>query len=112
MKIMKSLNIIFVLFFVYGGAQDYNNDSLRGDFTYLLTSKPNNLYPENIYQELFSLQVSDKRSYFISENLLKYDSIFFKEITAAIKSGAKSINFSGKAFPKTNSKFLIVQEND
>ncbi|MBT0551127.1 GLPGLI family protein [Riemerella anatipestifer] len=103
---------LFFLLFVCIGAQVYKSDSLRGSFTYLLKSKPNHLYPENIYQELFSLQVSDNRSFFISENLLKYDSIFTSEMNTAIRSGSKSINFSGKSFPKTNSKFLVVQEND
>lgn len=103
---------VFSLMFVFISAQAYKSDSLRGSFTYLLKSKPNNLYPENIYQELFSLQVSDNRSFFISENLLKYDSIFTNEMNTAIRSGSKSVNFSGKSFPKTNSKFLIVQEND
>ncbi|AKQ39565.1 GLPGLI family protein [Riemerella anatipestifer] len=108
----KCILIITLLSFICIGAQAYKSDSLRGSFTYLLKSKPNNLYPENIYQELFSLQVSDNRSFFISENLLKYDSIFTNEMNTAIRSDSKSVNFSGKSFPKTNSKFLIVQEND
>ncbi|MCO4302983.1 GLPGLI family protein [Riemerella anatipestifer] len=108
----KCILIITLLSSICIGAQAYKSDSLRGSFTYLLKSKPNNLYPENIYQELFSLQVSDNRSFFISENLLKYDSIFTNEMNTAIRSGSKSVNFSGKSFPKTNSKFLIVQEND
>ncbi|USL96086.1 GLPGLI family protein [Riemerella anatipestifer] len=108
----KYIFTITLLLFVCIDAQVYKNDSLRGSFTYLLKSKPNNLYPENLYQELFSLQVSDNRSFFISENLLKYDSIFTSELNTAMRSGSNSINFSGKSFPKTNSKFLVVQEND
>ncbi|MDY3521791.1 GLPGLI family protein [Riemerella anatipestifer] len=108
----KYIFTITLLLFVCIDAQVYKNDSLRGSFTYLLKSKPNNLYPENLYQELFSLQVSDNRSFFISENLLKYDSIFTSEMNTAMRSGSNSINFSGKSFPKTNSKFLVVQEND
>ncbi|MEJ8590907.1 GLPGLI family protein [Riemerella anatipestifer] len=108
----KYIFTITLLLFACIDAQVYKNDSLRGSFTYLLKSKPNNLYPENLYQELFSLQVSDSRSFFISENLLKYDSIFTSEMNTAIRGGSNSINFSGKSFPKTNSKFLVVQEND
>ncbi|MFX1616194.1 GLPGLI family protein [Riemerella anatipestifer] len=108
----KYISTIALSLFVHIDAQVYKNDSLRGSFTYLLKSKPNNLYPETLYQELFSLQVSDNRSFFISENLLKYDSIFTSEMNTAIRDGSKSINFSGKSFPKTNSKFLVVQEND
>ncbi|MDY3339414.1 GLPGLI family protein [Riemerella anatipestifer] len=108
----KYIFTITLMLFVCIDAQVYKNDSLRGSFTYLLKSKPNNLYPENIHQELFSLQGSDNRSFFISENLLKYDSIFTSEMNTAIRGGSNSINFSGKSFPKTNSKFLVVQEND
>lgn len=49
---------------------------------------------------------------FISEKLLKYDSIFFSKLSAAIKNDSRNINFSGKSFPKTNSQFLIIQESD
>jgi len=88
------------------------NRTKRGKPTYLLKSKPNNLYPDYIYEELFSLQISDDRSFYISEKILKLDSIYKTEFQKVFNSGSKNIDFSGKSLPKTNSKFIIIQSND
>ncbi|WP_417428517.1 GLPGLI family protein [Halpernia sp.] len=104
------LTLVFLFFFTVIYSQ--KKDSLRGNFTYLLKSKSNNLYPTNIYKELFSLQISDSRSFFISENTLKFDSIFLSETKSISNGNSKVIDFRGKSLPKLNSNFVIIQSND
>ncbi len=106
------LRFIFLFCFAITQSQTFKNDSLRGSFTYLLKSKPNNLYPDFTYEELFALQISNDRSFFISEKLLKLDSIYKTEFQKAFNSGSNHIDFRGKSLPKTNSRFIIIQEND
>lgn len=107
------LTIIFLLIFSTSYSQSDKVDSLRGNFTYLLKSKPNSLRPDYVYQELFSLQISDRRSFFISENMLKFDSVFRTEAKPYIKEGSSTvIDFRGKTLPKLSSKFIIIQTND
>ncbi len=106
MNIIKKhiLTIIFVLFFSLSFSQ--KTDSLRGKFTYLLQCKPNTLNRDYIYKELFSLQVSDDRAFFISENRLKFDSVF----TAEFNKNKSHIDLSNLSAP--TSSYLIIQTNE
>lgn len=116
MNFIKKNILKFILFFFFAVSysQTFKNDSLLGSFTYLLKSKPNNLYPDFTYEELFSLQISDARSFFISEKILKLDSIYKTEFQKVFNNGSSNIaiDFRGKSLPKTNSKFIIIQSND
>lgn len=98
------LTIIFVLFFSLSFSQ--KTDSLRGKFTYLLQCKPNTLNRDYIYKELFSLQVSDDRAFFISENRLKFDSVF----TAEFNKNKSHIDLSNLS--ASTSSYLIIQTNE
>lgn len=112
--IKHNLKFLFLFFFAVAYSQPSKKDSLRGCFTYLLKSKPNNLYPDYTYEELFSLQISDVRSFYISEKKLKSDSIYKNEFQKAINSNSSNIiiDMRGKSLPKTNSRFIIIQAND
>lgn len=105
--INKIIKILFLLVFALSYSQNKKKDSLRGSFTYLLRSKPNNLNKNFIYKELFSMQVSNEEAYYISENKLKFDSVF----TTSFQNGNTSIDLqSVSRKPTTN--YLIIQRND
>lgn len=103
------LTIIFLLFFSVSFSQTATSDSLRGEFTYLLQYKPNTLNRDYVYKELFSLQISDKRAFFISENRLKFDSIFMSQFN---NKKDNSFNVDMRGLPPSKFKFLIIQTND
>ncbi|WP_449398886.1 GLPGLI family protein [Chryseobacterium wanjuense] len=68
--------------------------------------KPNTLSPDYIIKELYSLQISDKRAFFISENKLKFDSAF----TEQYKKNSSTFDLSN--MPVSRANFLIIQTND
>lgn len=105
----KILTVIFLLFFSISFSQAFASDSLRGEFTYLLQYKPNTINKDYVYKELFSLQISDKRAFFISDNRLKFDSIFTTQFNNK-KDGAFNVDM--RALPPSKFKFLIIQTND
>jgi GLPGLI family protein len=108
----KNLTFFISLFLFFPYSQQIHNDSLRAKFTYLLKSKPNNLYPNNIHEEFFSLQISDERAFFISEKTLEFDSVFLAESKSIIINSDNVVDFRGKSFPKITSDFLIIQDNN
>lgn len=103
---IKITTIAFLMFFSMCYSQEIKTDSLRGDFMYLLKCKPNKLTKDFIIEELFSLQISDTRAFFISENKLKYDSIIRKQFNNKI-GNSFSIDMRGTPISKFN--FLIIQ---
>ncbi|WP_265131516.1 GLPGLI family protein [Chryseobacterium oranimense] len=104
----QTLAFIFVFFFSISFSQTTSSDSLRGEFTYLLQYRPNTLSRENVSKELFSLQISDKRAFFTSENKLKFDSIFAEQFN----SKRNGFNIDMRGLPPSKFKFLIIQTND
>lgn len=104
-KILHSI-FLFLFAFSFSFSQTSTDENIRGKFTYLFQAKPNSLNRDYIYKELFSLQISDKRSFFISENKLKFDSLFTKEF--AKNNGI--INMKGVSSKASN--FLIIQTNE
>ncbi|MCS3869976.1 GLPGLI family protein [Chryseobacterium ginsenosidimutans] len=100
------LTIIFLLVFSVSFSQTAKKDSLRGEFTYLLQYKPNTLNRDYIIKELYSLQISDSRSFFISENRLKFDSLFM------VKYNKNKNQIDLSNIPVSRSNFLIIQTND
>lgn len=103
------LTIIFLFFFSLSSSQTAANDSLRGEFTYLLQHRPSTLNRDHVYKESFSLQISDSRAFFISENRLKFDSIFTEQFNNR-KNNFFNIDMRG--LPPSKFKFLIIQTND
>jgi len=102
----RTLITLFLLIFAFSSSQTATVDSLRGEFTYLLQYKPNTLHGDHIIKELYTLQITDKRSFFSSENKLKFDSAFSAEYH---KKGS-IIDLSG--IPVSRSNFLIIQTNE
>lgn len=100
------LRIIFLFVFSLSFSQAAKSDSLRGKFTYLLQYKPNTLAKDYIVKELFSLQVSDSRAFFISENKLKFDSLFMAKYN--VDKGHIDLT----NIPVSKSNFLIIQTNE
>lgn len=98
------LKTIFLFIFSVAFSQTAKIDSLRGDFTYLLQYKPISNNKDYVVKELFSLQISDKRAFFISENRLKFDSFFI----AQFNKNKKIIDL--KTAPKSSANFLIIQK--
>jgi len=99
------LTLIFLLIFSVSFSQTATNDSLRGEFTYLLQCKPNTESRDYIYKELFSLKVSDHRSFFISENRLKFDSL----ARSQINKSRNNFNIDLRNMPSSKFNFLIIQ---
>lgn len=108
MNFMKNqfLNIVFLFIFSFVFSQTVNKDSLIGEFTYLLKYKPNTLNQDYVNQELYSLQIGNNRAFFISENALKFDSLFM----AKYNKNKDVIDLSD--IPVSKSNFLIVQTID
>ncbi|SFH81976.1 GLPGLI family protein [Halpernia frigidisoli] len=73
----------------------------------MLQCKPNSLSPDYVYKELFSLQISDRRAFFISENKLKFDSLF----TTEYNKGNAKIDLTNLSSLKSSS-YVIIQTND
>lgn len=105
MNVIKNqiLKTIFFLFFSISFSQTGNTDSLRGDFTYLLQYKPNTLNRDYIISELFSLQISDNKTFFSSVNRLKFDSAFASQFSQ--RNG--TLDF--RSLPQSRSNYLIIQ---
>lgn len=104
--IKKQILVVFSLIFSIFSCQTSQSDSLRGEFTYLLKYKSNTLNPDYITKELFSLQISNSRAFFISENKLKFDSAF----SAEYNRNSSVIDMS--RIPAAKSNFLIIQTTD
>ncbi|MEG2100812.1 GLPGLI family protein [Chryseobacterium sp.] len=103
--------ILFFLFFSYlAFAQTEKVDSLRGRFTYSLHYKPNKLNKEIVLQEFLSLQVSDDRAFFISENKLKYDSILSAQMK--LIDGTYQVDMRNFTPNGPMSSFLLIQNNE
>ncbi|WP_313032368.1 GLPGLI family protein [Soonwooa sp.] len=104
----KKLKIIFLLFSSILFSQVSQIDSLRGSFIYLLQSKPDNMNKDYVYNELFSLQISDTKSFFISANRLKFDSI----VIGQINKNPNNLKIDVTSTPKSKFKFLITQTRE
>ena len=115
MTSIKKTFIILISFFFISVYSQNKKDELRGEFTYLLKAKLNRLSKDVITNEFFTLQITDDKAFFVSENTIKFDSVFQKEFqnfannTSANKNSNKIIDFKGKFFPKTKFPFIIIQ---
>lgn len=112
MNYSNKLFFLFVLFFnVFFYSQSMKNDTLRGDFTYLLKAKLNKLNTR-IDEELFSLQVGDNRSFFTSNNSVRRDSVIQSISDKAVQNGSNILDARGTSMPKTKFPYTIIQSND
>lgn len=107
-KCNSFLVLFFLLSSLYGYSQVEKADSLKGKFVYTFTYKPSKTNKDLQSQEFFSLQISDEKAFFISENSLKFDSIFKAKFTL----GQGSIDMSNFPNNKPMSRFLIIQTHD
>lgn len=109
MKFIKKqlLKIFLFLIFSLSFSQTNDDNILHGEFTYLFKYKPDTLNRNHIVQEFFRFQISQDKAFFISENKLKFDSIFVAQFNTN-RTNIDMRNFSNK--PKSN--FLIIQTND
>ncbi len=106
--------LLFILFYsVLSYAQSYKQDSLRGEFTYLLKAKFD-IRNNNRHEEFFSLQIGDNRSFFISTISLKGDSVMANSgVITNNPDGSKTVGWKkGIEIPKTNLSFTIIQSNE
>lgn len=104
---IKLLQLIFSLFFISSVCQTKKNDSLRGEFTYIMQYRINKLSPDYIIKELFSLQITDNKAFFSSVNRLKRDSAFSSQLIGS----HDNIILDSRNIPQTRSNFLIIQTN-
>lgn len=112
MKLFKKHILSFIICFIFSVSfsQTLKMDSLRGEFTYVLQYKPNSLNKDYILRDLFSLQISDRRAFFISENSMKFDSLFTTQFDQNKKNNTNTFDFRG--FPTSKFNFLIIQTNE
>ncbi len=114
MHYYKKLIQIFILFFgALFYSQSYKEDSLRGEFTYQLKAKFDNR-TENRNEELFILQVGNKRAFFASAVSLKGDSVMTNSgITSNNPDGSITLGWkAGATIPKTIFNFTIIQSTE
>lgn len=114
MHYYKKLLQLFILFYsVLSYAQSYKQDTLRGEFTYQLKAKFDTR-TDNRYEELFSLQIGDNRSFFASTISLKGDSVMANSGTTTNNpDGSITLGWKkGIKIPKTSFPFTIIQSNE
>lgn len=112
---MKRLYLLLILLF--GNvlfSQSFDRDSLKGDFTYLLKAKLNTKTPNYVYEEFFSLLVSDKYAFFASTPSLKKDTVLENaSITTKNPDGSITLSLKkGITIPKTKFHYTIIQSNE
>lgn len=112
MNCTKKLLQIFIFFYsiiIY--TQSYEQDILRGYFTYKLNGKFDKR-TDTRYEEFFSLQISDKRAFFSSINSIKRDSAFQKIQPKTLDNGAILLSSKGIIVPETQFYFTIIQSTE
>ncbi|MEC3874400.1 GLPGLI family protein [Chryseobacterium salviniae] len=109
----KIFQLLILLYSVVYYTQSYKEDSLRAEFTYRLRAKFDKR-TDNRYEELFTLQVGNRRAFFASATSLKGDSVM-ENLRVTTKNYDGSITLSYKdevVIPKTNFNFTIIQTNE
>ncbi|GAA5083901.1 hypothetical protein GCM10023210_03080 [Chryseobacterium ginsengisoli] len=79
----------------------------------MLKAKLNNQTPDYIYDEHFSLLISDKHSFFVSVKSLKRDSVIEKSrVTTNNPDGSITLSLkNGVSVPNTKFPYTIIQSN-
>lgn len=110
----KKLFQLFIIFYsILSYAQSYKQDSLRGEFIYQLKGKFDTRTDDR-YEELYSLQITDHRSFYASTVSLKGDSVMANSGTTTHNpDGSITLGWKkGVEIPKTNFNFTIIQSNE
>ena len=81
MNSTKKISILISLFIfaLFYSQTDKKKTAFIASFTYLVKAKLYKSTPDQVFEELFSLQVLKDRAFFISEKSIKYDSTFQSE---------------------------------
>jgi GLPGLI family protein len=105
--------LLILLYSVLYYTQSYKGDSLTGEFTYRLRAKFDKR-TDNRYEELFTLQVGNRRAFFASAISLKGDSVMENSrVTTKNYDGSIALSYKDDAvIPKTNFNFTIIQTNE
>lgn len=109
----KALELLILFCSLLSYAQTYEQDSLRTECIYQLRAKFD-IRTDKRYEELFSLQISDRRAFFISTVLLKGDSVMADSGTMTNNpDGSITLGWKkGTYIPKTNLSFTIIQSTE
>jgi GLPGLI family protein len=110
----KKLFQIFILFCsILFYSQLPTQETLRGDFTYQLKAKLD-IRTDNKSEEFFTLLIGDSKSFFLSTNSLKRDSILDNSrVTTHNSDGSITLGIKkGTSTPETNFPFTIIQSNE
>jgi GLPGLI family protein len=109
----KLLQLFILLYSILSYAQSYKQDTLRGEFTYLLKAKFDTRV-DNRHEEPFLLQIGYNRSFFASSISLKGDSVMTKSgISTNNPDGSTTLSWKkGTVIPKTDFNFTIIQSNE
>lgn len=93
--------------------QSYQQDTLKGEFTYNLKAKFDKRI-DKYHEELFVLKVGKRKAFFASIVSLKGDSVMEKSGTTTHNvDGSITLGWkTGVAIPKTNFNFTIIQTNE
>lgn len=112
-SLKKALELLILFGSLLSYAQTYEQDSLRSECIYQLKAKFDTR-TDNRYEEQFSLQISDRRAFFISTVLLEGDSVMANSGTMTKNSdGSITLGWKkGTYIPKTNSSFTIIQSSE
>ena len=113
MSFYKKIFQLFIIFHSVLSYPQYKQDSLRGEFTYLLKAKFDTR-TDNRHEEFFSLQISDNHAFFASIISLKGDSVMANSGTSKTNSdGSITLGYKdGVVIPKTGLSFTIIQSNE
>ena len=108
----KNIQVLMLLFSIVIYSQSNKHDTLRGNFTYLLKAKLNTITPEQVNEELFSLQIGDSSSFFASIQSMKRDSVIQSISKKASENGTNFLSTKCMFIPKTKFPYTIIQTNE
>lgn len=111
----KTRNILILLNILISAlwyAQGNDNKVLEAEFSYLLKAKTDKT-TSHISEEVFLLQVLQDKSFFVSENLVKADSLRKNDIMKAINATPKGepIHIVASSRPNVKFYYTITQSN-
>ncbi|MDR6369984.1 GLPGLI family protein [Chryseobacterium bernardetii] len=109
----KLLQLFVLLCSILSYAKSYKQDTLRGEFTYMLKAKFDTR-TDSKYEDQFLLQIGDKRAFFANTVSLKGDSVMANAGTTTNNpDGSITLGWKkGTLIPKTDFNFTIIQSNE
>lgn len=109
----KLLQLFILLYSVLSYSQSYKQDTLRGEFTYMLRAKFDTR-TDNKYEDQFLLQIGDNCAFFANTVSLKGDSVMANSGTTTNNpDGSITLGWKkGTVIPKTDFNFTIIQTHE